>query len=369
MKRTISLKLNLTSEQARCLQQTQNAFVEGCNAIAHDAQTNRCWNQVVLHQRSYYSIRKKIPTLGSQMVCNAIRKVCASYKVLKIKKFQEVPKIVFKGSSSIHYCARTFSIKEDTLSLFTIGGRLKLQYQLGAFQEQYLVRGKVKEAELIRRGKRWFFNLVLELSEKEMKETGVFFGIDCGENNLATTSTGTLYGGGELRHKRDKFLARRKKLQSNGSRAAKQLLKRISGKEARCVKETNHLVSKSIIKEAIGLGVKTIVLEDLKHIRKRIKGNKRMRSRLHRWPWHQLQRFIEYKAQTEGINIHYVCPAYSSLTCSFCSCLGTRHKHQFKCSNCGSYQHSDRNAAINHCKLAESVVLATASVNRPMVAV
>ena len=66
--------------------------------------------------------------------------------------------------------------------------------------------------------------------------------VDVGENNLATTSRGTIYGGGKLRHNRDTFLVRRKKLQSNGSKAAKKCLKRISGKEREHVKETNHMV-------------------------------------------------------------------------------------------------------------------------------
>ena len=113
---------------------------------------------------------------------------------------------------------------------------------------------------------------------------------------------------------------------------------------------------------------KKIVLEDLKNIRKRIRGNKRMRTRLHRWPWRQLQDMIEYKAQTEGMHVEYVNPAYSSLVCSNCGALGRRRRHLFQCSSCGSYQHSDRNAAINLCKLGKSVVLPTAPVNVPKVA-
>lgn len=41
----------------------------------------------------------------------------------------------------------------------------------------------------------------------------------------------------------------------------------------------------------------------------------------------------------------------------------------FPRSNCGSYQHSDCNAAINLLKLGESVVSSTALVDVPMVAV
>ncbi|NGX55027.1 MAG: hypothetical protein KR126chlam2_00649, partial [Chlamydiae bacterium] len=69
-----------------------------------------------------------------------------------------------------------------------------------------------------------------------------------------------------------------------------------------------------------------------------------------------------------GLRVVYVNPQYTSLTCSRCESMGQRHKHLFKCSNCGSYQHSDCNAAINLCKLAKAAVLATAPVNVPMVA-
>lgn len=369
MKRTIALKLDLSQEQSDSLLETQIAFAKACNQAIPFAVENRCWNRVALHHLCYYKIREVDSSLGSQMVCNAIKKVCSSYKVLKIKKSQDVPTIHFKDTGSLHYDKRTYSIKDNILSLYTVSGRIKCNFITGDFQREYLERGTVKEAELIRKGKRWFFNLVLNLPDMEFKKEGNVFAVDVGENNLATTSNGTIHGGGKLRHKRDKFLARRAKLQSNGSRSAKRCLKRVSGRERRHVKETNHIVSKSIVKEAIESGAKVIVLEDLTNIRKRIKGNKRIRSRLHRWSWYELQQFVEYKAQAQGIKVVYVNPAYTSQTCSKCDCLGSRHKHLFKCSNCGSSQHSDCNAAINLLKLGESVVSSTALVDVPMVAV
>ncbi|MCB1076120.1 MAG: transposase [Simkania sp.] len=368
MKRTISLKLILSQNDCEALLQTQGYFAQGCNTIALFAQENRCWNHVALHNLCYSKVREQLPELGSQMVCNALRKVCSSYKVLKIRKTKPVPTIRFKETSSIHYCARTFTLKKEVLSLYTVNKRIKCSFTIGTRQQEYLKQGKVKEGELVRKGRRWFFNLVLELPEPSLEREGTFMGIDLGENNIAVTSNGTIYGGGKLKGARDKFLNRRKKLQSNGSKAAKRCLKRISGKERRRVKETNHRISKALIEEAVLNETKMIALEDLQNIRKRIKGNKRMRTRLHRWPWRELQQFIEYKAQSQGIEVVYVRPEYSSLTCSHCQSLGIRQKHLFKRLSCGSYQHSDRNAAINHCKLAESVVSARAPVNVPMVA-
>lgn len=370
MKKTVALKLIfLSQEQSDALLETQKAFANTCNQAIPFVVGNRCWNRVALHHLCYYLIRKNIPSLGSQMVCNALHKVCSSYKVLKIKKSQDIPAITFKDTASVHYDKRTYSVKDNTLSLYTTKGRIKCEFAMGDFQREYLEKGAVKEAELIRKGKRWFFNLVLDLPNMEIKKEGKSFSVDVGENNLATTSNGTIHGGGKLRHKRDMFLARRRKLQSNGSKSAKRCLKRISGRERRHVKETNHIVSKRIVEEAARSGTKVIILEELTNIRKRIKGSKRMRSRLHRWSWYELQQFVEYKAQAEGIEVVYVNPAYTSQTCSKCDCLGSRHKHLFKCSNCGSYQHSDRNAAINLLKLGESFVSSTAPVNVPMVAV
>ena len=369
MKRTIALKLNLSQEQSDALLETQKVFAKACNQAISFVVENRCWNRVALHHLCYYHIRENIPSLGSQMVCNAIKKVCSSYKVLKIKKSQNVPTIKFKNTGSVHYDKRTYSVKDSILSLYTVTGRIKCEFITGDFQREYLESGAVKEAELVRKGKVWFFNLVLDFPDVEIKKEGKIFSVDVGENNLATTSNGTIHGGGKLRHKRDVFLARRAKLQSNGSRSAKRCLQRVSGRERRHVKETNHIISKQIVMEAVESRAKIIVLEDLTNIRKRIKGNKRMRSRLHRWAWHELQQFVEYKAEAKGISVKYVNPAYTSQTCSKCDSLGSRHKHLFKCSNCGSYQHSDCNAAINLLKLGESVVSSTALVNVPMVAV
>jgi IS605 OrfB family transposase len=189
-----------------------------------------------------------------------------------------------------------------------------------------------------------------------------------GENNLAATSSGKLFCGGQLRHKRDCFLNFRRRLQSNGSKSAKQLLKKVSGREARHVRHVNHEVSKAIVAEAIENGYSIIALEKLTNIRKRIKAGKRMRSRLHRWAWWQLQEFIAYKAQGAGIQIVFVNPAYTSKTCYVCGNLGIRSKHRFSCPICGRLAHSDRNAAQNIASLGSVYTVPTGDVNRPNVA-
>jgi len=127
-------------------------------------------------------------------------------------------------------------------------------------------------------------------------------------------------------------------------------------------------VSKEIVSEAEKNGCSTIFLEDLKNIRDRIKAGKKIRSRLHRWSFDQLQMFVEYKAAAKGIQVLYMHPAYTSQTCSCCFSLGLRVKHQFSCSNCGSLQHSDLNASRTLLGLGLSADRPTGDVNRRHIA-
>lgn len=368
MKRTVSIKLIPTPEQAQALSELQAEFTKVCNLIVPFARENRCWNRVALHHLVYYPMREQ-SRLGSQMVCNTIKAVADAYKVLKLRKADDVPMIGFRETGAVYFDARTYRLTDDAVSLYTLEGRAVVKMVLGDFQADYLTIGKPKEARLVRRGKQWFFNLFLDLPDAAPVEGGgSVLGVDLGENNLASTSSGKILGGGPLRHVRDMHLAFRRRLQSNGSESARQLLNKVSGKERRHVRHVNHEASKAIVEEALEQGASVIVMEELTHIRKRIRGGKRMRSRLHRWAWYELQTFIQYKAEAAGIQVIYVNPAYSSKTCSVCGCLGSRVKHNFSCSSCGHLAHSDRNAAVNLAKLAESIGTARGSVDTPNVA-
>lgn len=366
MKRTISIRLETTKEQSAKLLQLQEAFLLSCNQIVPYAVEHRCWNRVALHNHTYSKVRES-SSLGSQMVCNAIFAVCKAYTNRGISKEEVVPTIRFHKQRSVHFDKRTYSIRGETLSLYTLSGRIRVLMRFGSFQKQYFDQGIAKEAELIYKKGNWYFNLVLDFADAPLSENKTIFAVDLGENTLAATSSGKLYGGGKIRHMRDKFLAKRRKLQSNGSQSAKQLAKKISGKEARRMKQINHEVSKDIVKEALKQKAGILALEDLTNIRKRIRTGKRLRTRLHRWAFNQLQTFIQYKAEASGLSVVYVNPAYSSQICSYCGALGERDKHHFRC-NCGNKQHSDLNASWNLCEFALSFGSTTCAVNRTQVA-
>lgn len=367
MKRTISIRLDTTSEQNKKLSELAEAYRCACNRIVSDVVTHRCWNRVALHRLVYTGIRKASP-LGSQMVCNAIFSVCKAYRAKAVSPQEKVPEICFHKGRSIHFDKRTYSIKNETISLYTLGKRIKVPFRLAPFQKAYFAQGIPKEGELVCRKGKWYFNLVLDLPDSPLCENATFFGVDVGENNIYATSSGKIFSGGKIRYERDQFLAKRRALQSNGSQSAKQLLKKISGREGRRIRHVNHELSKDIVREAIKQNAGVIVLEDLKNIRNRIKAGKRMRIRLHRWSFRQFQLFIQYKAEAKGLSVLYVNPSYSSQECSICGCLGVREKHLFKCS-CGNQQHADWNASRNLCRFASGTPEATCVVNRTQVAV
>lgn len=366
-KRTISLKLLTTAEQSAALAALVETFANACNAIVPYTQAHRCWNRVALHHLSYYAVRESFPALGSQMVCQAIHRVADAYKTLKankgIEKDKPILAIAFKPTS-VTFDKRTYSIKADTLSLFTLAGRESIAFVGGKHQLNLLASGTPKEAKLVIRKSVWYFNLVLDIPDAPPASGGGTFGLDVGENNLAASSTGKVWGGGQLRHTRDKYLAHRRRLQSNGSRAAKRKLRAISGRESRHVKHVNHEVSKAIVAEAIRAGASEIRMEDLTHIRANIKAGKRIRARLHRWAFRQLQDFVAYKAEALGISVVHVNRAYTSQTCSVCGELGKRTKHSFVCP-CGTRRHSDVNAALNIAGFAGPIGIARGVVIRP----
>jgi IS605 OrfB family transposase len=367
--RTVSIRLDVGGTQSQWLGTLRAAYADACNRLVPIVRQHRLWNRVTLHHRVYSVLREATP-LGSQMCCNAIFSVCKAYKAQKalgkIKKGKPVPEIRFERAS-VHFDKRTYSLKDNHLSLYTLNGRMSVRVLLGEHQRRVLTSGQPKEGELILREGVWYFNLVVESYDPELRPSGAVMGVDVGENTLAAASTGKVFGGGPLRHRRDRHLALRRRLQSNGSQSARQKLRQVSGKEMRRVKHLNHETSKAIVAEAEAAGVCKITMEDLTHIRDRIKAGRRVRARLHRWAFRQLQSFIDYKARAAGIVIEYVSPAYTSQTCSCCGGLGQRAKHRFVCAQCGLRAHADLNASRNLARIGESALSARAAVNTPHV--
>jgi len=75
-----------------------------------------------------------------------------------------------------------------------------------------------------------------------------------------------------------------------------------------------------------------------------------MNRRLHKLPFHKLERFVSYKATWREIPTDTVDAYYNSQTCSCCGERGSRQGRRFRCPNdeCDVVQdHADRNASAN----------------------
>src|SRR5271156_3707360 len=184
MKRTISIRLEVIKSQEKQLLDLQSAFLEACNSIVPTAMEHRCWNRIALHNLVYDQTRKS-SSLGSQMVCNAIFSVCKAYKAKAPLKDEPVPSIQFRKNRSIHFDKRTYSIKGNIISLYTLEGRLRIPMRKGPFQEAIFSKGLPREGELVHRKGRWYFNLVIELPDTPLSEAPNLLAVDLGENVLA----------------------------------------------------------------------------------------------------------------------------------------------------------------------------------------
>lgn len=183
-------------------------------------------------------------------------------------------------------------------------------------------------------------------------------GVDRGINYLAVTTDGQksqFFGGAKVTHVRNRYLKNRASLQRKkamkNTRSIRRAFKRLSGKEARFMRDVNHVVSRGIVDFAKRTGNPTIAIEKLDGIRddtkKRLR--KEQRSAVNSWAFYQLEQFLQYKAADFGFEIIEVDAKYTSQGCSKCGHTekSNRHGHRFVCKACDYQLHSDLNAARN----------------------
>ena len=127
-------------------------------------------------------------------------------------------------------------------------------------------------------------------------------------------------------------------------------IEKVGRKERRKVDDLLHKISREIVKRAKEEKA-VIVLGDLKGIRKQNKGRKFNR-KLNSFPYYRLSKFIEYKANWEGIMVIKVNEANTSKLCSRCGSQGLRHNGRFFCPKCNVELNADYNGALNILKRA-----------------
>lgn len=352
MKQTLSVKLLPTLEQAKKLSETMEVFNDVCNEIAEVAFEQRTANKIKLQKLVYHGIRHKYG-LSAQLTIRAISKVAEAYKRDKtIKPF-------FRKDGAIVYDQRILSWKGvDRVSILTLKGRELIPIKYGAYQAERLnrVRG---EADLILRDDTFYLAVVVDIPEPPAYDAEDWLGVDLGIKNIATDPDGQMWSGGELNGIRKRYAKLRARLQRKGTKSAKRLLKKRSGKEARFARDVNHTISKDLVAKAKGTG-RGIALEDLTGIHSRITVHRHQRRTQHSWGFYQLRCFIEYKANLAGVPVRVINPRNTSRTCPKCGFVSKQNRRGeiFHCGNCGFVGFADHIAAEN---------IRRAAVNQPNV--
>jgi len=340
MIRTVCIKLKFSSQE---MEEFHQLLIQGSSIWDEYVQwffSSKTSSKKKAHDALYSKIRSEynIPSAFVQSIRD-----CAS-EAIKSVKCKTLPK---NKNFSLRYDKRTLSLRGNLLSLSSIGKRKKFLINFPKFFENKPKEWDLVGAQLVYLKKKDTFQLHLNFKKEKpsKKINGCIVGLDRGIYNLITTSNGKSFSGKEIRKNQRKFLYLRKKLSVKGTQSAKRRLRALSGREKRFNRHINHCISKDLSQDK---NVKVYVLEDLKGIRKQRKG-KILNKWLSSWCFFQLEQFLNYKCEEQGILIEKVDPRYTSQKCSRCGHREkkNRSKSKFLCKKCGYADHADCNAAIN----------------------
>ena len=352
---TLVCKIQPTDEEATHLEATLRTFAEAC-AYIHATIPARITNVMRMQAMLYYDVRGRFG-LSSNLAQQAFRRVATNRKAAKaqgeaVQGFEP---------TSIQYDQRIFSFTERdwTVSLTLLHGRVRFRLHLGNYQRSKLRGQRPTSAQLC---KHWNGSIALHIQVKVAVPTPTaatdVLGVDLGRTDIAHTSEGTSWDGGGIRQCRDHFTRMRAALDHKASkgtrstrRRCRELLDRLSGREQRFQRHTNHVISKTLVETAQHTNA-AIALEDLTGIRERTNQEPRPkteRRRSNSWAFFQLRQFVTYKATLAGVVLHLVPAAYTSQMCHGCLHLGSRKGKHFACTNpaCGWTGDADLNAARN----------------------
>ncbi len=392
---TIVCKIQSSPEQAQKLELTLGAFAEACNYI-NQTVNPKIKNKNRIQAEVYKTVRQRF-NLSANLAIRACARVASNRKTAALKKRcdpallaklggtetdtahfalsqsarerapRKRPVKAFKPTSA-DYDARIFSYREkdQTVSLSTVAGRERMKLILGNYQIGKL-KGKTPTSATLskHRDGQLYIHIQIKDQVPSPQKSDLFIGIDLGRRDIAVTSVGESWSGENITKVRDRFSRVRASVQRKGTKGAKRLLKRLSGKEKRYQTWVNHNISKQIIVRAIETQ-SIVAIEDLTGIRDRTNTqprNKTERRRSNSWAFYQLRQFLEYKGIKEGVEVVSVSPRYSSQTCHQCLHIhpvkgkSYRHGKTFNCGHCGWRGDADINGAKMIQILGQSVSL------------
>lgn len=186
----------------------------------------------------------------------------------------------------------------------------------------------------------------------EIVKDGGVSGCDLGEIHPMVFTDGVdtdIFNGRLLRSKRqyqNKLKAKLSKLidtKKRGSKRRKQLIKSKQKQLAKIknqIKDIEHKLTSKAVSMLKEKNIQTLVIGDVRDIRKSIKYGKKVNQKLHQWNFGSIRSKLEYKCAKIGINTELISEAYTSQECLFCRKRNKPKNREYKCS-CGFKWHRD----------------------------
>jgi IS605 OrfB family transposase len=337
--RTIKIKL----ESCKNADNYLPIWLKCLNWVSGIAFKTKELNSNRLQKQHYAAVREM--GLPSQLACSVFKRVCATYKTAKANKHWKLA--IFKKPVFDLVHRRNFAKTSKGLTI--------LGQPVEIFDSRQLPDSGWQDSKLKRIGKDWYLILSYEIEIPEPKEKGCIVGVDMGVKRMLVASNSAnakpfFYQGGELNHRRSCIRRTRAAVQSVGTKSSRRLLKRMSGNEAAVTGHLLHVASKALVKYAVEVNARKIVVEDLSNIRDAsLKKGKDLRSKIHRWPYADMIHKIKYKAAAVGIDTEIVSARNTSRACNACGHVSASNRNglHFHCKKCGHKDDADLNASKN----------------------
>ncbi|WP_458189269.1 RNA-guided endonuclease InsQ/TnpB family protein [Haladaptatus sp. NG-WS-4] len=355
IRRTVVVKLAVPDERRDDLRETTERFRQAAQMVVDRAFERNEDGYVItsktkLHQITYQQVRETTDGLNADLVCAARNYAADSVKGVTSAwqngKYATQPTFT---ANTVVYNKNAVTYREDHCTLAAVNGRVKAEYVIPSEGENpqttYLRNDEweLRESTLHYRDGDYYLHVgVAKDDEPQEVEGGTVLGV----KPVAATSTGCMWSGGYLNHRRREYEKVRGSLQQTGTESAHRTIDGIGDRESRWAEDYLHRLSKALVQEAMTHDCSTIAFEDLTDIRDRMPGAKAF----HAWAFRRLYVYVEYKATEFGISTTQVDPAYTSQRCSKCGHTerGNRPKQErFCCRKCGYEVHADYNAAKN----------------------
>lgn len=336
MKLTVKFKILPTKEQEKYLQETLNEYILTVNSIVQAMIDTQCVK---------FTSKDIQANLPSAVKNQAIQDAKSIYK--KYKKTNKLP--ILKKPVCI-WNNQNYKIA-DCLSfpVFVNGKtkRIKVKILLTDYQKQQL-NNNLGTLRITKKSGKWMAQVAVKVVEKQNNDENIM-GVDLGLKvpvvAVTSNSKTRFFGNG----RQNKYIRRKYKVLRQQLGKAKQLkkIKQIGNKEQRWMKDQDHKISRQIVNFAKENHVSVIRLEKLTNIRNTARTSRKNEKNLHTWSFYRLSKYIEYKANLEGIKVEYVNPKYTSQKCPKCQTLNKANDRKYVCKCCGYRTHRDRVGALN----------------------